>query len=205
VNSWILFHFSTLVRPRIARSGEAGRQGASPLTPRLELHQSRTYYHLTKKNMQFNLILIVGLLLLSGCTRHDEITYRIILPDQYMGWVRVDFEVKSRPTFDSHNVLTFHIGTDGRAQSSSLLVYSVPTKYEFFYQTEQGLRSVPDNFVDHNLDAGGITSRSDDPHFGSSWYFFVGPKSYRNQHPQSEFVSHSSPLPTPGPLSLQHP
>jgi len=82
------------------------------------------------------------------------------------------------------------------------MVYSVPTKYEFLYQTSEGLRPVRDDFVDHRLDAGGITSKSDDPHFGTSWYFFVGPKAYREQHPQREFVSHSAPLPSPDSVRL---
>jgi hypothetical protein len=147
----------------------------------------------------------VVLLLLLGCNRNHEITYRIILPDQYVGWVRVDFEVKTAPAFDSHDALTFRVGKDGRCQTTSLLVYSVPTKYEFLYDTPAGLRPVRDDFVDHAINAGGVTARSDDPHYGTAWYFFIGPKTYRNQHPPSEFTSHSSPLPTPGPLPLQKP
>jgi hypothetical protein len=142
----------------------------------------------------------IGLLLLFGCNHNHEITYRIVLPDQYVGWVRVDFEVKTAPAFDSHDALTFRVGKDGRCQTTSLMVYSVPTKYEFLYDTPAGLQPVRDDFVDHEINAGGVTARSDDPHYGTAWYFFVGPKTYRNQHPTSEFTSHSSLLPTPGPL-----
>lgn len=124
----------------------------------------------------------------------------MILPDHYVGWVRVDFEV----TFDAHNVVTFRVGRDGRCQTTSLMVYSVPTKYEFFYDSPDGLRPVPDDFVDHSTNAGGITAKSDDPRYGTAWYFFVGPKAYRSQHPASEFTSHTSPLPTPGPVPLQN-
>jgi SEC-C motif len=111
----------------------------------------------------------------------------------------------STPAFDSRDALTFRVGKDGRCQTTSLMVYSVPTKYEFFYDTPAGLQPVRDDFVDHAIDAGGITARSDDPHYGTAWYFFVGPKDYRNQHPPSEFTSNSSPLPTPGPMSLRKP
>lgn len=145
------------------------------------------------------------LLLLPACRRGGEITYRMILPDQYVGWVRVDFEVKTPPTFEAHNVITFRVGKDGRCQTTSPMVYSVPTKYEFFYDTPAGLRPIPEDFVDHSTDAGGVTAQSDDSHYGTAWYFFVGPKSYRNQHPPSEFTSHASPLPTPGPLLLRNP
>ena len=118
---------------------------------------------------------------------------------------RVDFEVKTAPAFDSHHALTFRVGKDGRCQTTSLMVYSVPTKYEFLYDTPAGLQPVRDDFVDHEINAGGVTARSEDPHYGIAWYFFVGPRAYRNQHPPSEFTSHSSPLPTPGPLSLHMP
>src|SRR5689334_22493710 len=65
--------------------------------------------------------LCVGFILVSnGCHRH-EITYRIILPDQYVGWVRVDFEGKTAPALDPNNVMTFTIGKDGRCQSRSLM------------------------------------------------------------------------------------
>jgi hypothetical protein len=151
------------------------------------------------------LVLVCALLALPACRRNDEITYRIILPDQYVGWVRVDFEVKTAPAFDGHNAITFRIGKDGRSQSTSLMVYSVPTKYDFLYDTPAGLRPIRDDFVDHSTDAGGVTAQSDDPHYGTSWYFFVGPKAYRTQHPASEFTSHVSPLPTPGPLPLRNP
>ena len=143
--------------------------------------------------------LVGALLALSACHRNKEITYRIILPDHYVGWVRVDFEVKTAPAFDADNGLTFRIGKDGTCQTSSLMVYSVPTKYEFSYDTPTGLKPVRDDYVDHGTDAGGMTAQSDNPHYGTTWYFFIGPKVYRNQHPLTEFTSHNS-LPTPGPL-----
>jgi len=140
-----------------------------------------------------------------ACRRNNEVTYRIILPDQYVGWVRVGFEVKTPPTVDARNVVTLSVGKDGRCQTTSLMVYSVPTNYGFFYDTPSGLRPIRDDFVDDSTDAGGVTVKSDDPHSGTAWYFLVGPKAYRSQHPASEFTSHSSPLPTPGPLPLQKP
>jgi hypothetical protein len=154
-------------------------------------------------NKCLNLALAGVLLVLSACHRDDQIACRIILPDHYVGWVRVDFEVKTPPAFDAHNVVTFRVGEDGTCQTTSLMVYSVPMKYEFFYETPAGLRPVRDDFVDHRTDAGGVTARSDNPHYGTSWYFFVGPKEYRDRHPQSEFTSHASPLPTPGRLALR--
>lgn len=149
--------------------------------------------------------LIAALLAFAACHRSNEITYRVILPNQYVGWVRVDFGVKTAPALGPGNALTFKVGKDGTCQTTSLMVYTVPTKYEFYYDTQTGLEPVRDDFVDHSIDAGGVTARSDNPHDGTAWYFFVGPKEYRKQHPPTEFTSHASPLPAPGPLCLQHP
>ena len=145
----------------------------------------------------------IALAALTACHRNNEITYRIILPDRYVGWVRVDFAAKAPPGLDSHNTLTLRVGNDGRCQSTSVMVYTVPTKYEFFYDGPAGLRLVPDDFVDHGVNAGGFTARPEDPSYGTAWYFFVGPQEYRSKHPPSEFASHASPLPTPGPLPGQ--
>lgn len=145
-----------------------------------------------------SLVTLLAALVLGGC--NNQITYRIILPDNYVGWVKVEFEAKTPPTFDSHRAITLKIGNDGRCQVSSLLVYSTATSYEFLYETAAGLRPVRQDFVDHGVDAGGVTAPSDDPHYATAWYFFVGPKTYRDQHLTSEFTSRRSPLPTPGPL-----
>lgn len=150
--------------------------------------------------------MLAGVLLaLPACHRNDIITYRIILPNGYVGWVRVDSEVKTPPAIPPHDVLTFRVGEDGTCQTTFLIVYTVPTNYEFFYDTTVGLSPVRDDLVDHSVNAGGFATRSENPKIMTAWYFFVGPKEYRNQHPRSEFTSHASLLPTPGPIPLSKP
>jgi hypothetical protein len=139
----------------------------------------------------------------TACHSSDKVTYRIILPNGYVGWVLVDFEANAPPDFHPDNTITLKIGDDGRCQSTSVMAYGVPTRYEFFYDTPAGLVPVRDDFVDHRVNAGGITARPEDPRYGTAWYFFVGPKEYRRKQPASQFTSHALPLPTPGRLPAQ--
>src|SRR4051794_24367076 len=91
--------------------------------------------------------LLAGLTWFSGCRREQPITYRLVLPDRYVGWVKIDFAVNTAPHFDANNTITFRVGKDGTCRTDSLLVYSVPTKYEFLYDTPEGLRPVRDDYV----------------------------------------------------------
>src|SRR5262245_27918416 len=95
------------------------------------------------------LSLLISILLFAAFTRNREITYRIILPDKYVGWVRVDFAVKTPSALDSKNAVTIKVGEDGVYRTSAIMVYSAPTKYEFFYTTAQGLYPVREDYVDH--------------------------------------------------------
>jgi hypothetical protein len=84
-----------------------------------------------------------------------------------------------------------------------MVILSPKTEYEFFYDTKGSLKPVPPELVIHDLNAGGITATAQDygqPIKPLSWYFFVGPNSYRAQHPNSEFLKSDAPLPLPGRL-----
>jgi hypothetical protein len=145
------------------------------------------------------LVLFIGLIVFSGCHRNRETAYRVILPNQYVGWVRVDFGGTVPPEIDSKNAITIKVDEDGTAFSDGVPI--ITTRYEFFYQTPNGLRTVREDFVEQGVNAGGVSSGSQNPHVSGCWYFFVGPKSYREQHPIHDFVTHASPLPTPGRLA----
>ncbi|MGB9233745.1 MAG: hypothetical protein WCC04_04970 [Terriglobales bacterium] len=137
------------------------------------------------------------------------LTYRLVLPDGYVGWVRVDFGVDSAPKVfkadKSHEVAEIRVGEDGRARTSDLEVYLSPrTEYEFFYDVKGSLLPVDEELVSHEMEAGGVGARADDydqPLKPYSWYFFVGPESYRARHPNDEFLRSGAPLPTPGRIS----
>ena len=142
------------------------------------------------------LVLITSLLISSGCHRSHAITYRIVAPNDYVGWVRVDFGGNSPASLDSDNTITINIGEDGTARTDSVPLMA--RTYTFYYQSPTGLQPIPESLVDHGIDAGGFSSGSTNGRDSVSWYFFIGPRTYRDQHPYKEFVSHASPLPTPG-------
>jgi hypothetical protein len=144
------------------------------------------------------LAVMTAMLVCSGCRDRREITYRIVLPDDYIGWVRIDFGARSPLKTDSKDTVTFRVGDDGRVWTDAAMVNTTPTRYEFFYQTSRGLRAIPEELVDREFDAGGMQASSDDPRGGEAWYFFVGSKIYRDSHPVKNYVSHVRPLPTPG-------
>lgn len=54
------------------------------------------------------------------------------------------WRVARHTAFAAHNVLTFGVGKDGTYETTLLLVYTVPTNYEFFYDTPAGLRPIRD-------------------------------------------------------------
>ena len=138
-----------------------------------------------------------------------QLTYRLVLPHGYVGWVRVDFGVDSAPEVfkrdRNREVAEIKIAEDGRARTSDLEVYLSPkTEYEFFYDVKGSLLPVDEELVSHAMEAGGIGARADDynqPLKPYSWYFFVGPESYRARHPNDEFLRSGAPLPTPGRIS----
>jgi hypothetical protein len=152
------------------------------------------------RNKHFDsfLAVLTAMLVCSACGDGREITYRIVLPDDYVGWVRIDFGARSPLQTDSKDTVTFRVGDDGRIWTDAAMVNTKPTHYEFFYQTSRGLRAIPEDFVDHEFDAGGMKASSDDPRGGEAWCFFIGSKIYRDSHPVKDYLSHVRPLPTPG-------
>lgn len=131
--------------------------------------------------------------------------YKIILPEGFLGWVRVDFGVDSAPSLGDERAV-IRVDKTGRSRNSSAMMAGDPAmvKYEFWYQTRHGLRPVPSDLVSQELNAGGLTARADDyktPVKPLAWYFLVAPKSYRVQHPISDYADGKKPLPTPGRLN----
>jgi hypothetical protein len=151
---------------------------------------------------------VLGLLgvLALGCLREPRLTYRLVLPDGYIGWVRIDFGVDSAPAVfreaNRQRLAEFKLGEDGHTRTSdNMVILFQKTEYEFYYEGSAGLKPVPEELVSHDLNAGGITAMAQDYDQSikpMSWYFFVGPRSYRAKKPISILVKTGTPLPVPG-------
>jgi hypothetical protein len=69
-------------------------------------------------------ILVMGLAMGTACAGFlycYTITYRIILPDGYVGWVRADFELKSAPELA--------VNKDNDTATSSRACHFLPSKF----------------------------------------------------------------------------
>lgn len=156
--------------------------------------------------VSLRLILVAfAAILATSCGHDDRIVFRIILPADYVGWARVDFGVDSAPQLRSLSAPVIEAGDDGMSRTSSPLVVSPSVAYEFFYLSGKSLRPVPSSLVRNELNAGGITARADGYQQEVkplSWFFFVGPPTYRAKHPNSLFISHSAPASNSGPHLL---
>jgi len=157
-------------------------------------------------------VLVVALALgtvFAGLLYCYTITYRIILPDGYVGWVRVDFELKSAPELDVKNgdTATIVVPESGFVQTSTLMFASLTkTRYLMFYKKGEQLIKVPRNYYSRSFDADGVTGRADDYTDGRtalSWYFFVGPKSLRAQYPPSPVIAESTLILKPGRINIK--
>jgi uncharacterized protein DUF6843 len=98
----------------------------------------------------FTIALLVGVTisLTSGARHAGRHPYRFLVPEGYVGWARVDFEVNDAPSLPMEKgeyVVKF--------RSSGLLRTSSPEEYgrandHYFYYSDNGTRPLPDSSSD---------------------------------------------------------
>lgn len=129
----------------------------------------------------------------------EPTVYRFILPESYIGSVRIDFSARGAPELNDSKLVIIRVGQNGRFRTSSRNVdgWASPdmVRFEFFYDTPKGLRPVPDELVANEPGLGGFSG-------GGFWYFLVAPKVYRDKHPVDDFVHDKKPFPKTGRLNL---
>jgi hypothetical protein len=138
----------------------------------------------------------------SPTARPHAVTYRFILPDSYVGWVRIDFSVESAGDLDvsADNVATVIVQENGIAQTGSTFVSGARERYQLFYRVNDRLKPVPRSLYTSSFMLGGFSltqhSASGEPS-ALSRYFLVGPKSLRNQYPTKPFCNQMPNRPFP--------
>ena len=151
-------------------------------------------------------ILILSAVAFSQASCRD-IAYRVILPNGYIGWVRVDFGIPSAPALEidqSGYEATVIVPESGTVATSSNSLVGMHDFYSFYYQTPRGLDRVPKGLYLKQLDAGGFTAKDQTSPLAIkplTWYFFIGPKSLRNdigRNTTTADLAKGNPLPTPG-------
>lgn len=130
--------------------------------------------------------------------------YVFVLPDGYIGWVRIMFTVDDMPSLVTENgILTVEFDDSGIVKTRDAHMI-VPGKYDkFFYRKggtkKQTLVSIPTEYVDmRGIYHGGFTATRDG---GVSWFFFIGPSNLRDQYRwrgDQKHILDSSLDPVPG-------
>ena len=131
------------------------------------------------------------------------ISYRFVLPNNYIGWVRIDFGMSSAPDWRFSQFTTTVTIPETGVEESKLEMFRLNPKEQVFlyYQRGADLVSVPDELYGHPLVPNYLLmsrKRTSDGMKRGSWYFFVGPASLRGPYSaKAEWGPHDK-VPTPG-------
>jgi len=171
-------------------------------------------------------------LLATQCTyTPPPIHYRFVLPDNYIGWVRIDFGVPSAPDWHFSDAgTTVTIPETGVEQTH--FPFTTPSKNAevvLYYYRGGDLLPVPDDLYDRSLFMSTLVlpvkrpkksvadskdNFPDLPNFPQaqvwippkgSWFFFVGPTSLRGRFPSRGVLHRGAKLPTPGRITTPEP
>jgi hypothetical protein len=108
--------------------------------------------------------------------------YRFLIPDGYVGWVKVEFNVKGAPPLlFKDGCYTFEVPTSGRFQTSSDEEFGLARDQYYYVAGDSKRRLVSDVIIDDVTiiwkGYGGSLSTSNSTEKPYKYvYFFVGPK-----------------------------
>jgi len=126
--------------------------------------------------------------------------YHFVLPDNYIGWVRIDVGVpKAEPWEFEQSTLTATIPESGVAQTRSTL--DTMAEVRLYYQHAGELEDVPDDMYLHFVTANGVIVPREwglNSLTKGTWYFFVGPPSLTGRYSGILLPSSRASVPTPG-------
>ena len=138
--------------------------------------------------MRTLLMLLLTLILLSsaGCEGEHRRPANIYLPEGYVGWVRLEYDVQGAPELERDFIGPWEyqrFPPSGLLQTSSELHHGAASANYFYYSDN---RATP---LPHEMINGGIISgcveRSDGTNLERNFQtFFVGPKEEYKQHKQ---------------------
>jgi hypothetical protein len=167
------------------------------------------------KNFSITIITIsLAVLLATECGYNPTVEYRFVLPDNYIGWVEIDFGAPSGPDWRfSQLKTTVEIPETGVAETRSPigLVPSKRARVVLFYQNGRNVVPVPSELYSGPVQDNSLIKpikgpqRSAARQDAGSWYFFVGPPSLRGPYPSHGKLKPDAKAPTPGRITVPHP
>jgi hypothetical protein len=125
--------------------------------------------------------------------------YRFVLPDNYIGWVRIDVGVpKAEPWEFKQGSVTATIPESGVTQTQSAL--DSAAEVLLYYQRADRLVSVRRGRYPHYVNPTEIVVTHKDGRWVTqgSWYFFAGPYSLKGDYSFNVPPHSKANLPTPG-------
>ena len=157
----------------------------------------------------------------AACALEKKEHYEFILPDHYIGWIKIVFNDKNAPLQQkSERAWLVPISDDGLFFTRSMRVLEILPQDSFYYRISQPngsmkLELVPQDYVMNGTDHGGFDiSESKD----RAWFIFIGPPEIRAEVPFADWpkelasrkqtygtadLGPPKPLPIPGRFSKQ--
>jgi len=132
--------------------------------------------------------------------------YQFGLPDNYIGWVRIDVGVpEAEPWEFEQGILTATIPESGVTQTRSAL--DTRAEVLLYYQRAGSPVSVPSEMYTHYVNAAEVLVTHKDGRWVTkgSWYFFAGPRSLKGDYPFNVPPHSKANLPTPGRMAAPPP
>lgn len=128
-----------------------------------------------KNSLQLLLPFLIGITVLSGCQANTRQASRYLIPDGYVGWVRIDYKAENASVLPTEN--GFYLVTlppDGHLRTSSPIEYGSATDEYFYYSGPNRRLLKATGWGEGRMIWGqfnGSLQGSDEPPYQ---YFFVG-------------------------------
>jgi len=91
--------------------------------------------------LALSFLLLGGVVISAGCQEKERRPSRYLIPEGYVGWVRINFNVKDAtpvPFEDGHYLFKFP--ASGLLETSSDIEYGVSSGDDYFYYSSEGKR-----------------------------------------------------------------
>jgi hypothetical protein len=139
-----------------------------------------------QKHRTVYLLLTLLLLSAAGCEREHRRPANIYIPDGYVGWVRLEYEVQGAPELERDFFGPWEyqrFPPSGLLQTSSKLHDGAATA-NYFYYSDSGTQPLPDEMINGGIISWCIVKPDGQRLERDFMTFFVGPKKEYKKHEQ---------------------
>jgi hypothetical protein len=166
------------------------------------------------KNLAITIITIsLAVLLATDCAYNPHVEFRFVLPENYIGWVKIDFGDPSGSVWQFNQLKTTVTIPETGVAETQMSFATIPSKRDLvslFYQNGPDLGPVPSELYSRPVQDNSLVKPFKRPKKSTryrqagSWYFFVGPPSLRGPYPSHGKLKPDAKAPTPGRITVPH-